>query len=195
MIRIVSLSASPSSISRTQFLLGVIGTHLVGPGVDLTQINLRELPADELLAIAPMGSKISTAIDLVTQADVVIVATPIYKAAYTGLLKAMLDLLPQNGLADKIVMPIATAGGSAHFLALDYALKPVLSALGAHPVLRGMFVAEVDLPGADGHYALSENLRGRIAGTLRELNQAIGRRVTLDDHGVDRATDERATSN
>lgn len=40
----------------------------------------------------------------------VILATPVYKAAYSGLLKTFLDLLPQGGLRDKVVLPIARNG-------------------------------------------------------------------------------------
>ncbi len=61
----------------------------------------------------------------------VVVATPIYKAAYTGGLKALFDILPQSALRGKTVLPLATGGSPAHLLAIDYALKPVLSALGA----------------------------------------------------------------
>ena len=57
----------------------------------------------------------------------VIVATPIYKAAYSGLLKVFLDLLPAEALRGKTVLPLASGGSVAHLLALDYALKPVLS--------------------------------------------------------------------
>lgn len=49
-----------------------------------------------------------------------IIATPIYKAAYTGVLKVFLDLLPTNALAGKIILPIGTGATPAHLLALDY---------------------------------------------------------------------------
>ena len=54
------------------------------------------------------------------------VATPVYKAAYSGLLKVLLDLLPQTALKEKTVLPLATGGSPHHMLALDYALRPVL---------------------------------------------------------------------
>lgn len=73
----------------------------------------------------------------VAQAHVVLIATPIYKAAYSGVLKAFLDLLPQDALRGKTVLPLATGGSIAHLLALDYALKPVLSALGRQEPTMG----------------------------------------------------------
>jgi FMN reductase len=71
-----------------------------------------------------------------------VIGTPIYKAAYSGLLKALLDLLPQFALAGKSVLPLATGGSLAHVLAIDYALRPVLTSLGARHVAQGYFVLE-----------------------------------------------------
>ena len=51
------------------------------------------------------------------------VATPIYKASYSGLLKLFLDALSPDALRGKTVLPLATAGNSAHLLALDYAFE------------------------------------------------------------------------
>ncbi|MGA0423628.1 NAD(P)H-dependent oxidoreductase [Escherichia coli] len=65
------------------------------------------------------------------QADGLIVATPAPNAACSGALKTLLDLLPERALQGKVVLPLATGGTVAHLLAVDYALKPVLSALKA----------------------------------------------------------------
>lgn len=63
------------------------------------------------------------------------------KAAYTGLLKAFLDLLPQYALGGKTVLPLVTGGTPAHVLAVDYALRPVLASMGAQ-VGQGYFVLD-----------------------------------------------------
>lgn len=78
---------------------------------------------------------------LVDETDALVVATPIYQAAYSGLLKTFLDLLPQHAFAGKPVLPLATGGSPAHVLALDYALRPVLTALGAQ-VSQGRFILD-----------------------------------------------------
>ena len=88
---------------------------------------------------------IQDAVRKVSRAHVVLVATPIYKAAYSGLLKAFLDLLPQDALRGKTVLPLATGGSIAHLLALDYALKPVLSALGARDILDPVFATDAQI--------------------------------------------------
>ena len=54
----------------------------------------------------------------------------------------MLALAPSHGLRRKIVLPLATGGSIAHLLAVDHALKPVSSALGA----RDMSITPFNLP-------------------------------------------------
>ena len=51
-------------------------------------------------------------------------------------------MLPQRPLDGKLVLPIATGGSPAHLLAIDYALGPLLSALGAHHTLQGVYIVE-----------------------------------------------------
>ena len=78
-----------------------------------------------------------------------------YKAAYTGLLKAFLDLLPQYALARRTVLPLVTGGTPAHLLAVDYALRPVLASMGAH-VGQGYFLLDQLIgagPGGDTRLA------------------------------------------
>ena len=99
------------------------------------------------------------ALDQVARATTVVICTPIYKAAYSGVLKVFLDLLPQTGFKGKTVLPLAT-GGSAHYmLALDYALRPVLQSLAPRLVLPGIYVTDMHinlLP--EGTHTLSINL-------------------------------------
>ncbi len=68
---------------------------------------------------------------LVVGARVLVVATPTYKASYTGLLKAFLDELPSAALAGVVAVPLMTMGDAKHTLAADVHLRPVLLELGA----------------------------------------------------------------
>jgi FMN reductase len=116
----------------------------------------------------------------VARADVVLVATPIYKAAYSGLLKTFLDLLPADALRDKAVLPLATGGSHAHLLALDYALKPVLGALGARHLLDSVFAADPQLPPHEaGGYVPDAALLQRLDRALAPLLQGAAARPEL----------------
>ena len=105
-------------------------------GALVDRIHIRDLSPQALL-LADFGhpTVVACGIDQVADASVLVVATPVYKAAYSGVLKVFLDLLPQTALKGKVVLPLATGGSPHHMLALDYALRPVLQSLGAkqHP--------------------------------------------------------------
>jgi SsuE family FMN reductase len=137
---IATISSSPSHTSRTDAVLSHIVRRLAGRGHTVTPIVLRDLPAGPLLAGAASDPQIAAAVRTLVEADAVVVTTPVYKAAYSGVLKVFLDLLPQFALKDKAVLPIATGGSPAHVLAVDYALRPVLSSLGASHIGQGWFV-------------------------------------------------------
>jgi FMN reductase len=143
---IVGISGSPSLRSRSSWLLHLAHARLESHANTHSVIALRELPARALLHADVKAPPIRAALEQLAAADLVIVATPIYKAAYSGLLKVFLDLLPMEALRSKAVLPLATGGSLAHLLALDYSLKPVLSALGARHVLDGVFATDDDLP-------------------------------------------------
>ncbi|SPC13781.1 NADPH-dependent FMN reductase [Cupriavidus taiwanensis] len=139
---ILTLSGSPSAQSRSGLVLAHLRTALEAAGERTRHLDLRDLPAGPLLAARTDDPAIDGATRAVAEAQVVVLATPVYKAAYSGLLKAFLDLLPQTGLRDKIVLPIATGGSLAHALAIDYALRPVLAALGSRQILPGIFAVD-----------------------------------------------------
>ena len=81
----------------------------------------------------------------VAAADVAIFASPTYKAAYTGMLKAFLDRYGSNGLAGVVAVPVMTGGWPGHLLAVEVHLRPVLVELAATVPSRGLYVTEPEL--------------------------------------------------
>lgn len=139
---ILVLSGSPSATSRTAAVLDQLALRLGHQDHDVRTVSVRDLPPADLLAANTNSPEIAAVAEAVAAADGLVVASPIYKAAYTGLLKAVLDLLPQFALAGKTVLPLATGGSPAHVLALDYAFRPVLSSMGAEHVVQGYFLLD-----------------------------------------------------
>ena len=145
MASILVLTGSPSERSRTAALAQHVADELVLEGHDVTVLSLRDLPPAAVLAADTSHPEISAAVAAVIGADALIVATPIYKASYSGLLKVFLDLLPQSALQGKVVLPLATGGTVAHLLAIDYSLRPVLVSLGARHITTGRFVLDTHI--------------------------------------------------
>lgn len=142
---ILLLAGSPSTSSRSTRLLHHIGEKLALLGHRNTKLHVQDLPAQALLQADFNHADIKLAKTQVAEAEAVVISTPVYKAAYSGVLKAFLDLLPQDGLSGKLVLPIATGGSQSHMLALDYALRPVLSSLAARHILPSIYATEAQV--------------------------------------------------
>jgi FMN reductase len=174
MIDVVTIAGSPATPSRCAAALDTARELLERRGLSTAAINLRDLPSEALLWGGSQDPAVRRATSMVDQARAIVVATPVYKAAYSGLLKTFLDLLPADALAGKGVLPIATAGSLAHCLVLDYALKPVLSALGGASFLPGVCLVDTDFVyGGDGLVRLETAAGGRLAAALDALEDDV----------------------
>jgi FMN reductase len=167
---VLLIAGSPSERSRTAALLEAVGQRLEAHGALVKRLRIRDLSPQALL-LADFGqSSISQAIGQVADAKVVVVATPVYKAAYSGVLKVFLDLLPQDGFKEKTVLPLATGGSPNHMLALDYSLRPVLQSLGARHILPGIYATDAQVTlSPEGSYHVSAEIGSRLddaVGTL-----------------------------
>lgn len=174
MTKVLAIAGSPSHPSRTFGLLEYANTLLEAAGVEVEVISVRDLPAEDLVFGRYDSPNLERPKALLEQASGVIITTPIYKAAYTGLLKSFLDLLPQKALLGKVVLPIATGGTIAHLLTIDYALKPVLSALGAQHILSGVYAVDKQIQWQEaGGVQLDEELDQRLQQSVHDLINAI----------------------
>ncbi len=142
---VLLIAGSPSAPSRSTALLEAVGERLAARHARIERLAVRELPAEALLQADARHPAIAAAIAKVAAARAVVVATPVYKAAYSGVLKVFLDLLAQDALKGKTVLPLATGGSPHHMLALDYALRPVLHALSARQILPGVYATDAQI--------------------------------------------------
>jgi FMN reductase len=168
------ISGSPAFPSRSTRLLEIYGEQLAGFGHDITRLELRRLPAQALLLAETSNPELSAALKLVDEADAIVIATPVYKAAYSGLLKIFLDALPQEGLLGKIVQPLATGGSQSHMLMLDYALRPVLASMAARQILPSIYATDQQIQSTEqGGTQLELNLGHRINQGALHLAQSL----------------------
>ncbi|NBE96289.1 NAD(P)H-dependent oxidoreductase [Nonomuraea sp. KC401] len=143
---VVALVGNPRSGSRTltvaveaaETLARQIG-HDAAIEVDLSGLG------PHLLSPSP-SLDVEVALELVTEADVIVVASPTYKGTYTGLLKSFLDRLPYQALAGTVALPLLVMGDARHALAVEVHLRPLLVELGAVVPTPGLALVEADLP-------------------------------------------------
>jgi FMN reductase len=173
---ILTLNGSPSASSRTGALLLDLSRRLEREGHEVSNLNVRDLPASDLINARADAPAIAEAIRLLKEAHGVVIGTPIYKAAYTGVLKTFLDLLPQFAFEGKTLLPLATGGSLAHVLALDYGLRPVLSSLGARHVVGSYFIIDKALrANADGGVELDPEIAPKYLAALSAFTDSLER--------------------
>ena len=183
---VVTLGGSPSQRSRSGVLLDKSRQWLQQKGVEVVSYQIRDFPAEDLLHARFDSPKVIDLLQQVANADGLVIATPVYKASFSGALKTVLDLLPERALAHKIVLPMATGGSIAHMLAVDYALKPVLSALKAQELLHGIFAEDSQIAYGEGsaQAQLVPVLEQRLHEALETFYSAMARRPKPLDPNV-----------
>ena len=80
----------------------------------------------------------------VEQADILVVATPVYRGSYTGLFKHFFDFIDQDALIDKPVLLAATGGSERHALMIDHQLRPLFSFFQARTLPLGVYATDKD---------------------------------------------------
>ncbi|MBB3112304.1 FMN reductase [Paenibacillus phyllosphaerae] len=174
MPNIVILSGSPNAVSRLNGITAHVEQSLAAQGFEITHLHAASLPAEDLVLARWDSPAIIEANRIIAEADAVIIASPVYKAAYTGVLKTFLDLLPQKGLEGKVVLPLFIGGTIAHLLTIDYALKPVLSALYTRHIESGVFAVDTQVAKKeDGSFEVAEELAARLDAAVASFVQAV----------------------
>ena len=175
---VVTLGGSSSQRSRSGVLLDRAKSWLNQQGVEVVSYQVRDFPAEDLLHARFDSPHIIDLLQQIENADGLVIATPVYKASFSGALKTVLDLLPERALSHKVVLPIATGGSIAHMLAVDYALKPVLSALKAQEMLHGIFAEDSQIAYGEGsaQAQLVPVLEQRLNESLEHFYSALARR-------------------
>ena len=147
-IKIVTLVGNPKPASRTldvgKEIAGQIAKKLIDKGAQC---------GSEFIDIATLGAglldwnskEVGEAVERTLAADLLIVATPTYKATYTGLLKLFLDRIQQNALLGHTAIPVMVAATPLHGLAGETHLRPLMVELGASCPTRAFFVLESQL--------------------------------------------------
>jgi FMN reductase len=139
-LSVAVLVGNPKRRSRTYEAALLVAERLTG------------VPADIVVDVADLGPGVldwadetsTGAVESVRSADVLVVASPTYKAAYTGLLKVFLDRFPSEGLAGVVAVPLMLGAGPGHALAPEHVLRPVLVELGATVPTRGLYLIDRD---------------------------------------------------
>jgi FMN reductase len=139
-LSITVVVGNPRPRSRTYQAAHVVAERLTGCQPELT-IDLTDV-SPALLDWS--DSSVADLVAAVRASDLVIVASPTYKATYSGLLKLFLDRFAGGSLAGVTAVPLMLGGHWRHGLAADLLLKPVLVELGATCPTSGLFLVDTE---------------------------------------------------
>ncbi|MFF1700252.1 CE1759 family FMN reductase [Streptomyces sp. NPDC058252] len=165
-MKLVVVSAGLSVPSSTRLLADRLAAAVgrLTP-VEVQVVEVRELAVEiaHNFTNGFPGRALGAALDAVTEADGLIVVTPVFSASYSGLFKSFFDVLDKDALAGKPVLIAATGGSGRHSLVLEHALRPLFAYLRAVVVPTGVYAASEDW-GAEGLEGRIERAAGELAG-------------------------------
>ncbi|WP_166987885.1 CE1759 family FMN reductase [Canibacter zhoujuaniae] len=191
-LQLLTISAGTSNPSTTKTLTDQAALKVVetldkaGHEVTLTAVELAPLAGDIMQSI--VGGTVTDAlqetISLIAQADGLIIGTPVYKAAPSGLFKSFIDLLSTDLLVAKPVLLTATGGSSRHVMVADDHLRPLFAFMRALIIPTSIYAAPEDWAGAE----LTERIE-RAAKELAILMRCgVGAQIAKECWGLPRET-------
>ncbi|MCE4053890.1 FMN reductase [Pseudomonas sp. Au-Pse12] len=158
-LNVVALSGGTWRPSRTlvltQALLAELSGHL-SFNSHLIELGDIARPVGAALSRQELPAEVEAELQAIENADLLIVAAPVYRGSYPGLLKHLFDL---NALIDTPVLLAATGGSERHALVLDHQLRPLFSFFQALTLPIGVYATEADF---SDYQITSDLLRARI---------------------------------
>lgn len=181
-LRVVGVSGSLRELSRTTVLVEAILERL-GERIEV------EATVVEVAALAPglagavrrdqVAPDVRRALEQIESADVLVAASPVYRASFTGLFKHLFDFVGQYSLVATPVILAATGGGERHALILEHQLRPLFGFFQALTLPVAVYASDADFVDRE---LVAPDVRSRIA-------QAVDRALPL----IEKATAVRAS--
>ena len=166
MTTIVAINGGESETSKTRALIAPVVEERGG-----RMIDLYALPADGLLGRVD-DQQVDEAVTAATEADVLIVATPIYRATYTGTVKAFFDRFQTRALASTVVVLVATASVKEHFLSIDNGARSLIASLEGLTIPKVVYATSDDFTNGAPSEACLDALRDAV-GQAQRLSSGL----------------------
>ncbi|MCC2033731.1 FMN reductase [Microbacterium allomyrinae] len=171
-LRVVGVSGSLHEPSRTTALVRTI----------LERIGERVPAETTLIEVAALGPsfagalrrdevapEVEQALQTIESADLIVAASPVYRASFTGLFKHLFDFVGQYELVGTPVLVAATGGGERHALILEHQLRPLFGFFQALTLPIGVYASNSDFT----DYELTS------PDVVRRVGQAVDRSLPL----------------
>jgi len=147
-LQLTILCGNPRRGSRTLAVAERVGDALAdaAAGEDISTSRMTiDLASLGEGVLDPSAIPVGEALVTLRSSNLLVVATPVYKGSYTGLLKIFLDELGHRALDGVSAVPVTVQGAADHLLAVDVHLRPLLVELGAAVPTRAVALLEEQL--------------------------------------------------
>lgn len=163
----------PPARTRTILDVAVAAAQHADPSVEAQVLELRDYDLEFCDGRNPDQYNAATrdALALVAAADAYLIASPVYRASYTGALKNFFDLVPNDPqgadpLRGKAVGLLATGGSDHHYLVIEHQLRPLFGFFGAQTLGRAVYASSKDFNAA-------KQAEGKVVAELERLGGEI----------------------
>lgn len=161
---------NPKPRSRTYHAAVTVARELAGRDPDF-RLDLADFGPALLDWSDPA---VAAAVEQVKGARLLVVASPTFKATYTGLLKVFLDRFAAGSLAGVVAIPLQLGGSWRHALAPEVFLKPVLAEIGASTPTRALYLLDSDAgDDPESGFAASPTLLEWLSVSTRQLPSLV----------------------
>src|ERR1700740_1713447 len=110
--------------------------------IEVDIMNLADMPIDicDGRPLDGYGAETRQAVERIAKAAAVLIAAPVYRASFPGVLKNLLDITPVGALQAKPVGIVAMGGSAHHYLAVDTQLRQLLGGFGARVARTSVYL-------------------------------------------------------
>lgn len=174
-LAVVGVSGSTHAPSRTTALVHRIVEAIAEHTPATTHVVEVDAVGPALAAARSRDTVPATADEALTRietADLLVVASPVYRASYTGLFKHLFDFVDQHALVGTPVLLAATGGSDRHGLMIDHQLRPLFSFFQSLTLPNGIYAADRDFT---DYQVSAPELIERIDRTVSRALPLIGR--------------------
>jgi FMN reductase len=178
-MNIVGISGNLARPSRTRTLVDAILAEIEQRGLGATgSFDIVDAGPDIGASLSREGAseRVDRILSAIENADVLVVASPVYKASYTGLFKHLFDLLDPKALEGRDVLLAATGGSERHALVIEHQLRPLFSFFGAHILPVSIYAVNGDF---DNSEELAPSILPRITRAVDQLAALTPRRAAV----------------
>jgi FMN reductase len=169
---VVFVGGSPSATSRSTLLAEALGSELQRAGLRPVFWSLRDFEPADVLFGRTDAPAVARFVQATKEAAAVVLSTPVYKAAYSGALKAVVDLIPPDALIGRPALAVATARLAAHGAEVDRAMRALFGFFQAR-ALETLVLFDDELKTAGAATALPPAVEQRVRSTARALVSAV----------------------